>query len=33
LVDQVDQVNQVDRVAEALEVAGPNERHPAKVCP
>jgi len=26
-------VDQVDRVAEALEVAGPNERHPAKVCP
>ena len=33
LVDQVDQVDQLDRVAEALEVAGPNERHPAKVCP
>jgi len=29
----VDQVDQLDRVAEALEVAGPNERHPAKVCP
>jgi len=26
-------VDQVDRVAEALEVAGRNERHPAKVCP
>ena len=23
----------VDQVAEALEVAGRNERHPAKVCP